>query len=639
MQHLNALLRRTIYIMGKKIKILISCHKPSDYIQNEILTPIQVGTENSTIQLPGILHDNVGDNISSRNENYCELTAQYWAWKNVDAEYYGFFHYRRYLSFLHIDEPYDCWGNLVSDFIDATCTKKFGLDERTIQDVVDKYDVILPECKDILKMPNMGNTMKEQYLSSGYLHLRDLDLLMQILEERQPEFVPYAKQYFEGHVTYLNNMFIMRRDLFLSYSAWLFDLLDEFVKRADMRDYSIEALRTPGHLAERLLNIYCLYLRAQNKYSFCELQTVGFTYTDPIPEYQPAFSSNNVAVALSANNYYVPYVGVLLKSMQDHFTTNNNYDLLIMHRDISTANQKTLCSIFSGYENVSLRFIDIKRFENRFHHLFLRGHFVVETYFRLLMPELLSHYQKVLYLDSDIIVQADLADLYHVDVSGYLLAGCHDADTAGLYNGFEPQKKNYMDNVLKICEPYKYFQAGVLLFNLAEFRRTYTTDEMLRFAASYQWELLDQDVLNHLAQGRVKYADMSWNLMTDWRGIRISEIISRAPKYLQDEYQKARSCPKVIHYAGPDKPWQQPGSDFAEIFWSYARTSPFYEVLLQRLMEQVSHSTQPAPLHTRMKLRVKSILMPLIDFGFPKFTKRRETLKKILKAIKHLVKR
>ena len=199
----------------------------------------------------------------------------------------------------------------------------------------------------------------------------------------------------------------------------------------------------------------------------------------------------------------------------------------------------------------------------------------------------MQQYRKVLYLDSDLILNADPAELFYTDVDGFLLAAAHDADTAGLYNGFEPNKKNYMDNVLKIKEPYSYFQAGVILFNLEEFRKTYTTDEMLRFAASNNWELLDQDVLNYLAQGRYKAVDMCWNVMTDWRGIRIPQIVSRAPKYLRDEYMKAHEAPKIIHYAGPDKPWQQENADYGEYFWRYARECDYYEVIVQRFVEKM----------------------------------------------------
>ena len=273
-------------------------------------------------------------------------------------------------------------------------------------------------------------------------------------------------------------------------------------------------------------------------------------------------------------------------------------------------------------------------FGKQFEHLFLRGHFALETYFRLLMPELMPDYDKVLYLDCDVIVKADLAQLYATDVENYLLAACHDADTAGLYNGFEPHKKYYMDNILKIEHPYEYFQAGVILFNLAEFRKSYTSKQMLEFAASNEWELLDQDVLNYLAQNRYRSVDMAWNVMTNWRGIRIPEIVSRAPKYLRDEYMKAHSAPKIIHYAGPDKPWQQPDADYAEEFWRYARMSEYYEVMMQRLMRQSVQEGRPLSRKVRVKNKVKRVLQPIADKLLPKYTKRREAVKKLVKKVR-----
>jgi lipopolysaccharide biosynthesis glycosyltransferase len=239
-------------------------------------------------------------------------------------------------------------------------------------------------------------------------------------------------------------------------------------------------------------------------------------------------------------------------------------------------------------------------------------------------------------LDSDTIVTGDLAELYHTDVEGYLLAACLDPDTAGLYNGYVPQKKAYMDNVLKIKEPYKYFQAGVILFNLEKFRECYTSEEMLKFAASNQWELLDQDVLNYLAQGSVKFVDMNWNVMTDWRRIRIADIISRAPKYLRDAYMQARENPKIIHYAGPDKPWQQPDCDFAEEFWLNARQSSYYEVMMKRLTAQEidAYKRSLPTLKTQIKWEIKNKIMPVVDRILPKGTKRREAVKRIWRKIR-----
>ena len=71
--------------------------------------------------------------------------------------------------------------------------------------------------------------------------------------------------------------------------------------------------------------------------------------------------------------------------------------------------------------------------------------------------------------------------------------------------------------------------------------------------------------------------------MYDWQFKRRSEIISLAPKVLRDEYEAAYASPKVVHYAGPDKPWDDPSVDYADLFWSYARKTVFYEELLARM--------------------------------------------------------
>lgn len=606
------------------IKIFVSSHKPTAVVKDSIFYPIQVGAGiKGRTKIQGFRYDNEGENISELNPKFCELTALYWAWKNCDAEYYGFFHYRRYFSFSNNHFPTDVWGNVIADSIDENFAEKYQLNHETIIREVEKYDIILPEKKDITSMPNMGKNMRDQYSGSGYLHQEDLDIMLSVLSEKYPDYLGCAKEYLKGKKTYLCNMFIMRKEIFNDYCNWLFDILFECEKRINYDNYSVEALRTPGHLAERLLNIYLARNNSDNHYKIKELQTVVILDTDETPIYKPAFKKNNIAIALSANDYYSPYMATVLTSIRENSKGQNNYDIFIMHKDISPTNQTRLLNIFNNRSNFMLRFIDISKYQGRFEKLFLRGHFTIETWFRLLMPEIMPLYDKVLYIDSDLVVCDDLATLYNTDIDGFLLAACRDADTAGLYNGVEPGKKEYMDNILKIKNPYEYFQAGVILFNLAEFRKQFTTDEMLKYASSYEWELLDQDVLNNLAQGRVKYVDMSWNVMFDWNNYRIKEIISRAPKALSDEYNKAHENPRIIHYAGPDKPWHQPLSDYAEVFWKYARMTVFYEEIILRMTEARAFGLcQNMKLRNRVKKKTASILLP-------RGTKRREFAKKV----------
>ncbi len=309
--------------------------------------------------------------------------------------------------------------------------------------------------------------------------------------------------------------------------------------------------------------------------------------------FQPAFEQAEVVLFLSANDYYVPYLSALLQSIVEHSSSGRLYDIIVLQKDITEHNQQLLAGQTASASNISIRFCDIIAKSDGFDGVFVHQNFSIETYYRLLIPQMFPAFDKALYLDCDMVVQADIADLFDVDVQGYLLAACRDADSAGLYNGYLLRKRSYIDNVLKLKRPFDYFQAGTLVCNLDEFRASYTTEEMLSYAFERDWELMDQDVLNHLAEGRVKFIDMSWNVMVDWAGVRVKDIIALAPDDLQAEYAKARKRPRAIHYAGPEKPWQNPESDFADVFWSYERKTPFFDEAINRMhADKAGHSAE-----------------------------------------------
>ena len=72
------------------IKIFVSAHKQATFPEGDSIIPVQVGAANAATRFTNTLHDDEGENISMKNPRYCELTTQYWAWKNEDADYYGF---------------------------------------------------------------------------------------------------------------------------------------------------------------------------------------------------------------------------------------------------------------------------------------------------------------------------------------------------------------------------------------------------------------------------------------------------------------------------------------------------------------------------------------------------------------------
>ena len=307
-------------------------------------------------------------------------------------------------------------------------------------------------------------------------------------------------------------------------------------------------------------------------------------------------AAETVSVVFAANDYYTPYLSTLLASILYNYDNSRPLEFIVLARDFTPANEERLIDQ-AEEAGATLAFIDVGKamapYEKKLHTW---AHFKIETYFRLLLPQLLPYHHKVLYLDSDMVCLADISELYDTDVEGYLIAACKDPDTTGIYQGVEvdlgqPNKRHYMDEVLKIENPFEYFQAGTILFNLDEWRRSLDVEEVFAFAQAEKWQLLDQDVLNYFCQGRVRFVDMAWNVMFDNGGFRISDIISHTTPELYDAYLSAREAPKIVHYAGPFKPWMDPNCDFGHIFWHYARMTAFYELMILRELRESEERT------------------------------------------------
>ena len=604
------------------VKILISCHKPSDVLRTEVFQPIQVGCTGKQELFPDMLHDNEGENISVKNPMYCELTAQYWAWKNLDLDYYGFCHYRRYFNLSQKEYIEDTYGNILESYLDDQTVQKYCLNDNRVRELTQQYDVIVTERKDLRNMPEHYTSTRQHYQNAPKLHMKDYDLMLQIIDEKYPQYSDAAHHFAEGSVSCFCNMYILRKDLFFEYCEWMFAVLDEFCKRTDMKRYSTEALRTPGHLSERLFNIYLIdLLKKHPELRVKEVQCVAILNTDPQEiELKPAFQKNSIPVVFAANDAFAPVFATCFRSLLDHVSSQYRYDVVLIESNLTKENQKKLLSMTHGIDNVSLRFYDPGRLIHGY-DLKANAHISVETYYRFLIQSILPDYDKVLYLDCDTIINADVADLYETDVDGYMLAAARDPDFLGQINGANKYTRKYCIDTFHMKNPYHYFQAGILLFNEKEMRRAHSIDEWLTYA-SHPYQYNDQDVLNLYCEGRVKYIGMEWNMITDCNHERVRNVIAFAPDDVQKEYQSAHVAPKIIHYAGFMKPWYCPTEDYGQAFWDTARRTPFYEVLVYNMAQRMIDHAAP---HTTPR-KDESLHLKVINTVMPIGTKRREVL-------------
>ncbi len=603
--------------MSNDIKIYISCHKEGYVPENRLLYPIQVGSQLASARFPEMLHDDYGENISHKNPMYCELTCMYWAWKNVTADYYGFFHYRRYFSFNLKEQKEDGYGNVVYNTISDKSLEDLCLDPDYMEEVISSYDVVTVTPR------SLTCSVYKQYELEPLSHvLKDLDTVIEIIKEKYPEYEESMTQYLDSSMAYECNMFVMRRDLFHEYCEWLFSILEEHEKKVDFSHYSIEQYRVSGFLGERLWGIFYTHLKKTRKLKRLNLQKALFLDTERQDSLPKVEGENVIPVVMTSSNEYVPYLSTFIQSIVESSNPLFIYDLIVLYKNISLENQKQLTNQLAQFENIRIRFFNINAFFDGL-ELYIREPFAVETYARLLIPDILPDYEKVIYLDCDMVVKKDLSSLYLENIDGYFLAAVKDADYISFQNA-DKVTQEYSRDFLELKDPYSYFQAGVLLLNLVDLRKHFTVEYLFKVAQQKDWLYFDQDILNHLCQGRVKFLSQNWNVMMNWvdpNGSRIA-FIKRAPRDVYSDYMKARNNPYIIHYAGHIKPWTDPSCDFAGDFWSCARKTPFYEYLLRLMAAEISRSEN-------FHVNRNNLLRRMLHKLFPKGTKRRKIAGKV----------
>ncbi len=238
--------------LEKTVDIAVCYHKEFDLIQNEILHPIQVGATLTDVDL-GFLKDNMGDNISAKNRNYCELTALYWLWKNSDASYKGLMHYRRLLDLACGDKR---WYNNFPKNIDEILL----LSKSRVNTLLEEYDIILPMKRTIQQSSSVYNYYKKRH------YISDLDRILGIIKEKSPQTYDTAIEVcMNSNELYLYNIFIASKEFLDEYAAWLFDILGtlEAEIQLDVEKRDDFQQRVYGFLSERLFTVFVEYKKKQ----------------------------------------------------------------------------------------------------------------------------------------------------------------------------------------------------------------------------------------------------------------------------------------------------------------------------------------------------------------------------------------
>lgn len=223
-----------------EIKILVATHKDYFMPHDELYVPIRVGRALFKDDF-GYIGDNTGDNISLKNPYFCELTALYWGWKNLNVNYLGVVHYRRYLCFKHKETN---WDSI--------------LNQNEAEFLCQNYDVLVP--------------FKRRYwiesIQSHYQHTHDISHLYKIREiiiNKYPHYLSAYDKVLKGHSAHMFNMFIMKKEILDAYCTWLFDILFELEKQIDITNIDPFQARLFGRVSEILLDVWLITNRIRVK--------------------------------------------------------------------------------------------------------------------------------------------------------------------------------------------------------------------------------------------------------------------------------------------------------------------------------------------------------------------------------------
>lgn len=280
---------------------------------------------------------------------------------------------------------------------------------------------------------------------------------------------------------------------------------------------------------------------------------------------------NEIPVFFASDDNYIPCLAVAIHSLEKNANKKNNYKLIILHSGMSEKGKQEIKEF--EQENIKIDFKDISNIENDLKDdlaLRLRDYYSSTIYYRIFIGSLFPEYHKAVYIDSDVVLLDDIANLYNTDLEGNIIGAIPD--------GVVHDSKKLQDyvEVNDGVENKKYFNSGVLVIDLDKFRETRVEERFVRILTKYNCDTIapDQDYLNILCKDKVKYLPLSWDKMPDY-----CEHLDEKDLHL-------------IHYNMFRKPWHYRDVEYSDIFWKYAKETKYYDELKKELESYTDEQRQ-----------------------------------------------
>lgn len=331
-------------------------------------------------------------------------------------------------------------------------------------------------------------------------------------------------------------------------------------------------------------------------------------------EIKPFAKDHVIPIVVTTDGKFVPYTGVTLYSLIKNSSRDYHYDIVIIHDgSLSKHDRVRLFNLSHELDHISIRFCDISPKLKDLHLVSKLSHVTKATFYRYFIPDIMQEYGKVVYLDTDVVVRKDIAEMYRIDMGDNYLAGCHDIIVMQIMAG---EGEDYFRNILHMDHPQdQYMQAGILMFNCPLMRKDNISSKMLHEASKGIYCFSGQDPMNIVCRGKIHFLPLTWNF-TNF--IRSSWSLWNIPPKYRKIFSETSKDPAIIHYASHEKPWNRHNTYLAEVWWQFARETVFYEEILypRKELELITQNIRNAFFYTRDYISYKRCkIMSFLTMG------------------------
>ncbi len=317
-----------------------------------------------------------------------------------------------------------------------------------------------------------------------------------------------------------------------------------------------------------------------------------------IKKIHPVFKTEAIPIIFSANSNFKQFLGVVLESLISNRRKKRKLDIIILQTDFNDEEKAEFYKFFKS-NSISIRFFDMGPIHSKFQTIITQQDRVpVDTYNKCFLAEILEDYKKIIYLDTDILFKADINELYETDLEGKSLAATLNvANIVAAKQNKIIKNKNfgiYIKKILGFETPDKYFQAGVLVIDFQRIKIKNLLTLALKEIQKIKTPIFnDQCIFNSIFKDDYTELPLAWNVV--WYIRHFDDFLKYLSPGVINDIINAQNNPKIIHYAGPDKPTNTIDWRYADDFWNNAIKGVYSEYFWQEAKNKKFHELLKIP--------------------------------------------